>query len=190
MRQMYSIAVVVMVAVSPTLCAQGQVTVTTGWASSVGMSGSTYGVPFVPQIVTPSVSLSTYSANPVGATNATAGNVAGAANSTLENGEGSSGSVMSVPVWYGPGVPEVSDRGFDPMPMQRMHEGHGAMREGSHYFDFGSARLEYSSVGERAGLAKAGIKKAGHSYGNNDVERQNQNNGAVKYRGKSENIGS
>jgi hypothetical protein len=40
------------------------------------------------------------------------------------------------------------------------------------------------------GNVQAGIKKAGHSYGNNDVERQNQNNGAVKYRGKSENIGS
>jgi hypothetical protein len=76
------------------------------------------------------------------------------------------------------------------MPMQPMREGHRAMREGSHYFDLGSARLEYSSVGERAGLAKAGIKKAGHRYGNDDVERQNQNNGAVKYRGKSENIGS
>ena len=189
MRQVYATAVLVMVAVCPALFAQGQVTVTTGWASGVGMSGYTYGVPFVPQIVTPSISLSTYSANSVGATNATAGNVAGAANSTFENGEGSSGSVMSVPTWYGPGVAEVSDRGFGPMPMQPVHDGNRAMREGSHYFDFGSARLEYSSVGERAGLAKAGIKKAGHSYGNDDVERQNQNNGAVKYRGKSENIG-
>ena len=58
------------------------------------------------------------------------------------------------------------------------------MREGSYYFNFGSARLEYSRVGERAGLAKAGIKKAGHRFSNDDVERQNQNNGAVKYRGK------
>ena len=72
------------------------------------------------------------------------------ATSTLENGEGSSGSVMSVPVWYGPGVPEVSDRGFGPMPMQPMREGHRAMREARLMCDLGSARLEYSSVGGTA----------------------------------------
>ena len=191
MRRLCSIAVLVLVvALSPALFAQA--TVTAGWASNVGVPGYTYGVPFVPQIVTPNISFSTYSANSVGATNATAGNIEGAANSTIENGQGSTGSVMSVPVWYGPGVPEVADREFESMPMSmhHMHEGHHGMKEGgARYFDFGSARYEYRSVGERASMAKADTKKASHSYSNSDVERQNQNNGVVKYRGKTENIG-
>jgi hypothetical protein len=180
----------VVVALSPATFAQGQATVTAGWASNVGVSGYTYGAPFVPQIVTPSISFSTYSANPVGATNGTAGNIAGAANSTIENGQGAYSSVTTVPVWYGPGVPDVSaEHGFGPMPMHHMHDAHHGMPEGARYFNFGSSRFEYRSVGERASMAKADLKKAGRSYGNADVERQNQNNGVVKYRGKTENIG-
>jgi hypothetical protein len=38
-------------------------------------------------------------------------------------------------------------------------------------------------------MAKGEVKKAARTYGNDDVERQNQNNGVVKYHGKTENIG-
>ena len=63
------------------------------------------------------------------------------------------------------------------------------MAEGDHFFDFGAASYEYGSIAVRASAMKAEVKKATHSYGNDDVERQNQNNGVVKYRGKTENIG-
>jgi hypothetical protein len=37
-----------------------------------------------------------------------------------------------------------------------------------------------------AASAGKGVRKAGHAYTNDDVTRQNDNNGTVKYRGKTE----
>lgn len=189
MRRSVVVPMFIVVFCSAASWGQGQATVTSGWANTAGVSGYTYGVPFVPQIVTPGISFSTYSPNPVGATNATAGNVAGATNATVDNGIGSTGSVMTVPVWYGPGAPDVdSQRGFAPMPMHHMHEAHG-MHEQARYFDVGARLYHYPSVAQLATSAKADAKKASRKYENSDVERQNQNNGVVKYRGKTENIG-
>ena len=104
MRQWWGILIFAgIIALPSSVWAQGQATITEGWASNVVPPG-TYATPFVPQLVTPNISFETYSANPVGATNATSGNVAGAANATAENGRGSTGSVVTVPVWYGPGA--------------------------------------------------------------------------------------
>jgi hypothetical protein len=112
MRQWWGILIFVgIVALPSSVWAQGQATINEGWASNVVRPG-TYATPFVPQLVTPNISFETFSANPVGATNATSGNVAGAANA-----------------------------------------------------------------------------KAVRVFSNEDVERQNQNNGVVKYRGKVENVG-
>jgi hypothetical protein len=162
--------------------AQAQATITEGWVSNVVAPG-TYATPFVPQLVTPNISFSTYSANPVGATNATSGNVAGAANATAENGRGSTGSVMTVPVWHGPsaqGSPAASELSSTPS---------AASEESDRPFNFGGARYEFRTVAARATLAKGNLKKAVRTFNNEDVERQNQNNGAVKYRGKTENLG-
>ena len=190
MRQRLGFSAILLVVAMSSIGANAQATVTSGWASNVGVPGYTYGVPFVPQVVTPQITLSTYSANPVGASNATTGNVAGAANATADNGQGSTGSVVTVPVWYGPGVPEPpQEHMIPPMPMHHMHEGHHGMAEGEHFFDFGSARYEHGTIAERASMAKGEVKKAARTYGNDDVERQNQNNGVVKYHGKTENIG-
>jgi hypothetical protein len=55
--------------------------------------GPAYG-PYVPLVTTPQVSLSTVSANPVGARNATYGLVSGARNSTLEIINGNTSSTL------------------------------------------------------------------------------------------------
>jgi len=45
---------------------------------------------------------------------------------------------------------------------------------------------EHTANAVSASVAAKGGKKAAHSYTNADVERQNQNNGEVKYKGKTE----
>jgi hypothetical protein len=172
---------VVAIALPSSVWAQGQATITEGWASNVVPPG-TYATPFVPQLITPNISFSTYSASPVGATNATSGNFAGAANATAENGRGSSGSVVTVPVWYGASAQESTVAG-------ELNSAQSANSEESgRPFNFGGARYEFRTVAARATLAKGNLKKAVRTFSNEDVERQNQNNGTVKYRGKNENL--
>jgi hypothetical protein len=67
-----------------------------------------------------------------------------------------------------------------------MHEEHEMAREeqraGWIYFS-GS---EHTARAAEASVAAKGMKKAAHVYTNEDVERQNQTNGTVKYSGKTE----
>ena len=163
--------------------------------------GAYYGAywgPFVPLVTTPMISLQTYSPNPVGATNATTGLVAGATNSTLSQISGDTSSVYTVPVWYqGGGAPVIAPAvELEPQPLSReMHRfpsehamaEHGAREREKERANWNFiAGPEYTSSATAAsGAAKTG-KKAAHSYTNHDVERQNDNNGTVKYNGKSE----
>ena len=155
--------------------------------------------PFVPLVTTPMVSLEQYSPNPVGATNATTGLIAGATNSTVSELQGSTSSVYTVPVWYQGGAPLMAP-GVNLMPEAINREGRvirrrmteapapreRAAREEAHagwlYFT-GSEHT--SDIVSAAGAAK-GTRKAGHVYTNDDVTRQNDNNGTVKYDGKTE----
>jgi len=157
--------------------------------------GPCYGCgPFVPLVTTPMISLETYSPNPVGATNATTGLVAGATNSTLSQIEGNTSSSYTVPVWYqGGGSPLVTSA-------VRLHPEsvpgalHRLPAEPGHPMERRRAEWTYISGSEHtasaanAALAAKSGKKAAHSYTNADVERQNQNNGNVKYNGKSEKL--
>src|SRR5580692_11463288 len=63
--------------------AAAQATVIGGTASNWVPAYGVYAAPFVPLVVTPSVTLATVSPSAVGASNATFGNVAGATNATL-----------------------------------------------------------------------------------------------------------
>jgi len=155
--------------------------------------------PFVPMVTTPMVSLQQYSPNPVGATNATTGLIAGATNSTLSELQGSTSSVETVAVWYQGGAPLMAP-GVDPLPEALGREGrvmrHPMMgapgprergpreeeRAGWLYFT-GS---EHTADIVSAASATKGTRKAGHVYTNDDVTRQNDNNGMVKYGGKTE----
>ena len=66
-----------------------------------------------------------------------------------------------------------------------MHPEHGAREEqhGGWLYFSGS---EHTSSAIEASNAAKGMKKATHVYTNEDVERQNQNNGTVKHEGKTE----
>ena len=149
--------------------------------------------PYVPMITTPSLSFSTISPNPSGATNATGGLVAGATNSTLSEVSGNTDAVYTMPVWYsGGGTPLISPAvnvPAHPMGMERMehrqpmHPEHEAAPRAWAYF----SAAETASPVESARAAK-GRRHAGRMYSNEDVKRQNQQNGLVKYDSKTQKI--
>lgn len=170
---------------------------------AVGQSGvrnvpgyCSYGCgPYIPLVTTPTVSLQTVSPSPEGATNATGGLLAGARNSTLSMVNGNTSAVYTEPVWYsGGGSPMVA-------PAVRLpHEEHGGMREehGEHreagrgeearqVWTYYSGQEQIAAAGQATAAAK-GAKRAARTYTNQDVERMNQQNGQVKYDGKTEKI--
>ena len=155
--------------------------------------------PYSPLVTTPMVSLETVSPNPVGASNATTGLVAGATNSTLSEIVGSTSSDYTAAVWYQGGAslmtPEVN---LWPEPLgHEMHAMHHPMAEGPgmhERFPRKEAQegwlyftgAEHTANVVAAASASKGERKAGHKYTNDDVTRQNDSNGTVKYRGKTE----
>jgi len=155
--------------------------------------------PFVPLVTTPMISLTTISPNPVGASNATTGLVAGATNSTLSQIDGPTSSDYTAAVWYQGGAPLTeSDVSLWPKPAghgghpphhmapeppgPHAHAPHKEAHEGWMYYT-GS---EHTANVVTAAAAAKGERKAGHVYTNDDVTRQNDNNGNVKYDGKTE----
>jgi hypothetical protein len=169
--------------------ALGQATIVGGHASNWVPSYGVYVGPYVPLITTPEVSLSTVSPWAAGASNSAFGMVAGATNSTLSDefvGEPPA-PVYTQPVWYGQTAAELGSPlpyapGPPPHPMRR-REG-----EREQAFDFvSSARGSRESVAVL--MSERGAQQhAAKTYTNQDVERQNQNNGLVKYDSKTEHI--
>lgn len=180
--------------------AVAQATIIGGTASNWVPAYGVYAAPFTPLITTPSVTLSTVSPSPVGASNATFGLVAGATNATLSDefvGPPPVG-VNTVPVWYGPStaveVPQAWEYaqpfsygpapsvgvGAAPMHAQRAQKERG--------FDFVAAPVEGSESAARLVAAAGPARKAGRTYTNQDVDRVNQSTGTVKYRGKTEHL--
>ena len=165
--------------------------------------------PFIPLVTTPEISLQTVSPNPVGASNATTGLSAGATNATLSQIEGSTSSVYTVPVWYqGGGAPLMTPE-VQLWPEAIGREGHimhGAMHDGTREERSREGRLheergpraearggwtyftgrEHTADAALAASEAKGLRKAGHVYTNDDVTRQNDKNGTVKYDGKTE----
>ena len=150
--------------------------------------------PFIPLVTTPMISLQQASPNPVGASNATTGLVAGATNSTLSEISGNPNSVYTQPVWYQGGDAPLTSSAVhlwpEPIghPMHAMmHEGHGQHQEARAEWVYYSGS-EHTVNGMSAAAAGKGAKKATHVFTNDDVERQNQKNGDVKMKGKSEKL--
>ncbi|MBZ5663930.1 MAG: hypothetical protein LAO30_04945 [Acidobacteriia bacterium] len=152
--------------------------------------------PYIPLVTTPEISFQTFSPNPVGATNATTGLIAGATNSTLSQIQGSTSSEYTVPVWYQGGDapmtspqvhlwPEPIGRERHPMHEEHMREERGAREEAHAGWTYFTGR-EHTDDAAGAASAAKGFKKAGHVYTNDDVTRQNDKNGTVKYGGKTE----
>ena len=157
--------------------------------------------PFIPLVTTPMVSLQMVSPNPVGASIATTGLVTGATNSTLSQIQGSTSSVYTVPVWYQGGAPLTTSQvhlwpepvGREGHPMhdamreEHAREGHGARDEARSAWTYYTGREHTASAGLAVSEAK-GFRKANHVYTNDDVTRQNDKNGEVKYDGKTEKL--
>lgn len=159
--------------------ATAQATIIAGTASNWVPPYGVYAAPFVPLVVTPSVTLATVSPSAAGASNATFGNVAGATNATLSSEFVSQPAVgvYTQPVWYGPSAaPE--------MPAESMTEArHMQKAQG---LDFGVASWQSSQSAVQL-MASSGVaKKASRTYTNQDVDQINQKNGTVKYGGKTE----
>jgi hypothetical protein len=158
--------------------------------------------PFIPLATTPEISLQSVSPNPVGASNATTGLIAGATNSTLSQIQGSTSSEYTAAVWYQGGAPlttpqvqlwpETVGREGHIMRSGMMHEAmeeHGREEHGERAEKRGSWTY-YSGhypTSEPESSVKTG-KKATHTYTNDDVARENDKNGSVKYDGKTEKI--
>jgi hypothetical protein len=161
--------------------------------------------PYIPLITTPSLSFATVSANPVGATNATGGLIAGATNSTLSEVPGSTDATYTVPVWYSGGqTPFISPTAVtSPMMEVPRHErrmrGLESGRESGPELGKEEERpspqlawIYFTSAEPAAApgqVAEGGkARPATRIYSSEDVSRQNQQNGLVKYNGKSEKI--
>jgi hypothetical protein len=159
--------------------------------------------PYIPLLTTPEISLGQVSPNPVGATNATTGLIAGATNSTLSQLQGSTSSVYTAPVWYqGGDAPLTSDVRLYPepigregrvmrggmMPQERPREEGAPKQEAKAWVYFSGHEHTASAAAAATANGSKGSVKAGHVYTNDDVTHQNDNNGNVKYDGKTEKI--
>src|SRR5271156_5302212 len=170
--------------------------------------------PYVPLLTTPQISLQQASPNPVGASNATTGLIAGATNSTLSQVQGETSSVWTVAVWYQGGDAPLTAPNIHLWPERIGREGrvmHEAMggpmgegrpgemrpreeraREGRAGEEHGArqseeARVDWAYIAGPVAV-ESKFKKAGRAYKNEDVTRQNDKNGVVKYDGKTEKI--
>jgi len=163
--------------------AAAQATVIGGNASTWAPAYGVYAAPFVPLVVTPSAALATI-APQTGPSSSAFGLTAGASNSTLEMGTAIPNAVYSQPEWYGPAPSAyalMEVRGESGV-HQMMH------RRGEAAFDFIAANWE-SSQGIAGRVPSAGsMKKASHTYTNQDIDAVNQKTGNVKYDGKTEQI--
>ncbi|MGA7559031.1 MAG: hypothetical protein WCF61_00345 [Terriglobales bacterium] len=173
--------------------------------------------PYIPRLTTPEISLQQYSPNPVGASNATTGLIAGATNSTLSQVQGSTSSVYTVAVWLQGGDSPLMTRNINLSPERINREGHAVresireprpvgpppLEERSRQFRAREERHEEHGQRESRESEEArgnwtfitgptavpsAFKKAGRTFNNEDVSRQNDKNGTVKYDDKTEKL--
>jgi hypothetical protein len=168
--------------------AAAQATVIGGTASTWAPAYGVYAAPFVPLVTTPSVTFATVSPSAVGASNATFGNVAGASNATLSMASQPPAGAYTQPVWSGV---YTQPAWFGPSaaveaPTDSIPEGRPTRR--AHAFDVGVASWQSSQSVTYLMANRSGAKKASRTYNNQDVDQVNQQNGTVKYRGKTEHM--
>lgn len=169
--------------------AAGQATMISGYASNWAPSYGVYVGPYVPLVTTPEVSLSTVSPWAAGASSSAFGLVAGAVNSTLSSefvGEPPAG-VYTEPNWYGQTQAELASPAFSGPP-PGPHMMHRRETEREQAFDFISQPRESREGAATLIAGSAAGRKAGRTYTNQDVVRQNDKNGFVHYDGKTEHI--
>ena len=169
--------------------AAAQATVIGGTAGNWIPSYGVYAAPFVPRVVTPSVTLESVSPDPVGASNATFGNVAGATNATLSIVNQPPVGVYTVPVWYGPNASSAVVAVPLAVAPEEAREHMGEhVGEGHRHHDFTVSSVEYSEGLSLLLVGRGAAQKASKTYTNDDITRFNQSTGQVKYDGKTEEI--
>ena len=157
----------------------GQATVIGGWGTNLGWAGYYPAPPFVPVITTPSITFQSYLPS-VGASNSMFGLTAGATNSTLSMVTPVDPAAYSAAVFAnGPVIASV------PAEAVPVTEGRPEKHK---IVETGAAALLGPGVHEAVKVAQANHKPATRTYTNQDVERMNQNNGVVKWDGKTEKI--
>ena len=156
-------------------CAAAQVTITSGyasnWAPGVYQAPGAYAAPFLPLVVTPSVSIQTGLPTQIGASNATAGNVAGATNSTI--------SIVSPNMSTSTAVRAAEPQSQTESSVQS--EGRSA-----NVFELGAASFQGSRGA--AQLVAGSQQPPARTVTNDDINRLNQQNGIVRFNGKTEKI--
>ena len=169
------------------------------WGQGDFVPPGTYAQPSAPRLTTPSASpeavgtpsLSLDSPSSIaGASNATAGNIAGAANSTLSVDSTGSGVQVNQPLWFSPGVQlnVLNYQATVSSEQGQVSKDQGEISARSRGFDWGAATFQ-SSYGAAQLAAIAGARpKATRVYTNPDVARVNENNGIVKFQGKTERV--
>jgi hypothetical protein len=167
--------------------AAAQATVVGGYASNWAPAYGAYlAAPFVPLITTPSISLTYVSPSPVGASNNAFGLSAGATNSTLSIATEVPVSGYTQPVWYnatGPVYATGSIAGPAELSALPHREVAGGGTVVGAAFDFGVSSEGIGIASRTSHTGPAG--KAGRAYTNQDTDRQNDNNGTVKFRGQT-----
>jgi hypothetical protein len=160
--------------------AAAQVTVIGGTASNWAPAYGVYAAPFVPLVITPSVTLGTTSPwAGAGATSATFGNVAGATNSTLSIMPNAAIAEFTQPVWYSSS--SGTETSAEATPSSRRGQRSGGI-------DLGVGSWQSGQSVTYAMAASTGARRATRSFSNQDVDRVNETNGTVKFRGKTQHI--
>ena len=165
----------------------GQVTIVSGYATNQGWGGSYPAPPYVPLVTTPIITLDTVSPSAAGASNASTGMVAGASNATLSIVQPPLTPIYTVPVWSGydlvaPGVAPLAAAVPEAAPPQLASRATAPRHVG-----MGIATSEVD-VAPMAKIPRQ-HEHAVRVYTNADIDRINQQNGTVKYNGKTLKIG-
>ena len=166
--------------------AAAQVVVVNGYATNQVPAYGITAVPFVPLVTTPSVSLDPVP-TVIGASNGTGGNVAGASNSTLQISAPQSG-VFARPVYSGQPVPQLVLMNPQAPQPQETQETATVPARPVHGMDRGIAWFQANRPLSQLLANRAPGKKAVRTLTNDDVNRENQSSGEVKFRGKTEQI--
>lgn len=168
--------------------AAAQASVIGGTASNWVPAYGVYAAPFVPLLTTPTAIFATVSPSAVGATNATFGNIAGATDATLSTfSQPPAGAYTQAiwspsytqPTWFGPSA-EAETPAESPR-----EERHGRK---AHAFDVGLASWPSNQSVVNLMASSTGARKAARTLTNQDVDQENQKNGTVTFRGKTEHI--
>ena len=161
--------------------ATAQVTVISGYASnwapgySVYQTPGAYAAPFVPLVTTPSVSIETGLPTQIGASNATIGNVAGATNSTI--------SIVAPNMSASPIVRAAP--GAEAAPQYEAGTQNAAPPT-TNRLELGAASFQ-ASRGAAQLMARTQQPPV-RTVTNDDVARLNEQNGTVRFKGKTEKI--